>query len=102
MNTALNTHNLEKLNVYKPGTNYFRYYMFLYLYGFVVVFTAITLNTAASERIGNGLTDTLNGKGITFSAVYLVTSFLLIITAVYNAIMLPMVNKAAFYSTLIS
>jgi hypothetical protein len=97
----LKTHDFAKLIAYKAGTVYLKLYMFLYLYAFIVISLVTAINKALENEMWDGFIKTVTGNGLTFAFLYFAATLLLIATAVYNVVMLPLFEKQAYRSIFI-
>ncbi|MBQ4047239.1 MAG: hypothetical protein IJC93_02570 [Clostridia bacterium] len=96
----MNTHNLEKLDVYKHGSIWFRIYMFGYLYGFLIAYSVVMLGFLSSQEMWLDIIHTWSGKESTYAGVHSICSVILVASAVINAALMPMVNKWAYIATM--
>lgn len=97
----MKTHDLAKLTVYKASTIYLRFYMLVYLYVFILAAFVTVFNKALDNSVWAGVKETLSGKALTFEFLYFLLMILLIATAVFNVVMMPMLNKTAYWSIFI-
>lgn len=97
----MNTHNLEKLNVYHSGSVWLRIYLFGYLFGFILVYLALMLNELLATETWEALLTFYSGGGATYEGIFSLFALLLILTAVANVALLPLLNRAAFVATLV-
>lgn len=96
----MNTHNLEKLNVYHRGSFWLRVYLFGYLFGFIFVYLALMFNELLDTDTWNAVLTFYSGGGATYEGIFSIFAALLILTAVADVALLPLLNKAAFVATL--
>ncbi len=96
----MNTHNLEKLNVYHRGSVWLRIYLFGYLFGLILVYLALMLNELLDTETWNAILTFYSGGGATYEGIFSVFAILLILTAVADVALLPMLNRAALIATL--
>lgn len=96
----MKTHDLAKLDAYKTRSGYLKLYMLLYLNVFIIAVIALPLTNMVKETVWRELLNTFQGRGITYPFLSLILTSILVATAVFNAVMLPMLNKCAYYSTL--
>ena len=97
----MNSNNLEKLNVYRLGSVWLRIYLFGYLFGFLIIYAAVMLNALTDTDVWQAVTSPLTGGAATFESTFALFAILLILSAVINAALLPMLNKPAFVATMI-
>lgn len=95
----MNTHNLEKLNVYHRGSVWLRVYLFGYLFAFVLVYLALMLNELLDMETWNAVLTFYSGGGATYEGFFSVFAVLLILTAVADLALLPLLNRAALIAT---
>ena len=96
----MNTHNLEKLDVYKHGTLWMKLYMFAYLYGFIIIYSFVMLGFLVDQETWLAILYTWTGKEASYLGIHSIASVLEVGSAIVNAVLLPMVNKPAYIATL--
>lgn len=97
----MNTHNLEKLDVYKLGSVWFRVYMFGYLYGFLIAYSVVMLGFLSGQEMWLDILHTWTGTDATYTGIHSICSVILVGSAIANAALMPMVNKWAYVSTMV-
>ena len=96
----MNTHNLEKLDVYKRGSLWMRIYMFAYLYGFVILYSFVMLGFLVNQDMWIAILNTWSGKAVTYEGIHSIASVILVGSVILNAVLLPMVNRPAYLATM--
>lgn len=98
----MKTHAFEKLSVYeKQGTDWFRVFLFAYLYGLIALLLYLIFDSFAQRESLIALQKSFAGDGITREFVLLWMRAALALTAVTGAFLFPLLDRRAFSSAIV-